>query len=227
MSKYTGKLIESTPFMAGMTALGGFCNAYTGMTRGGVFANAHTANMTRMAIAAATLDWATAFNALVPVLGCLAGATLCEFVREERPGKTNWLERDWHHRAVLMVMLSLFIVGFIPSTVPHAIVNAFMSFVTGFQLDIFRTWWGGAHNTTICTGNLRNLAQHIHDAVRRTTPDAGKKMCAYIFLVPSFCLGAFICAWLCQIFGVRASWFGALFLLGGLVWMYLDEKKAA
>ena len=227
MSKYTGKLIESTPFMAGMTALGGFCNAYTGMTRGGVFANAHTANMTRLAISVANLDWTTAFNALVPTLGCIAGATLCEFVREERPGKTSWLEKDWHHRAVLMVMLALFIVGFIPSTVPHAIVNAFMSFVTGFQLDIFRTWWGGGHNTTICTGNLRNLAQYIHAAIRRETPGAGKKVVIYAFLVLSFCFGALLCAWLCLLFGVKASWVGAAFLLACLVWMYIDEKKAA
>jgi len=227
MSKHTDKLTESTLFMAAMTALGGFCNAYTFMTRGGVFANAHTANISRMTISLAVLDWDTAFQSLVPVLGCIAGALFCEFVRDNTIVKNGWLGGAWHRKALIFELIALLIVGFIPATVPNAIVNAFMSFVTGFQLDIFRTWWGGGHNTTICTGNLRNLAQHIHDALRKKTPDAAVKMRLYVFLVIAFSIGAFVCARLCLAFGIRASWFGCILLLALLVWMYRDEKKTA
>jgi len=225
MSKHTDKLIERTLFMATMTALGGFCNAYTFMTRGGVFANAHTANISRMTIALAIMDWSTAFQSLVPVLGCILGALFCEFVRDNIFVKKGWIGQGWYRKALIFECIALFIVGFVPATVPHAIVNAFMSFVTGFQLDIFRTWWGGGHNTTIMTGNLRNFAQHIHDALRKKTPDSGEKLIFYLLLILSFCLGAFVCARLCLALGVKASWFGCILLLALLVWMYRDEKN--
>ena len=225
MSKHTSKLIESTLFMVAMTALGGFCNAYTFMTRGGVFANAHTANITRMTIAAATMSWEIAFQSLVPVIGCILGALFCEFVRDNSVVRSGWLGGNWHRKALLLEFIALFIVGFIPTTVPHAIVNAFMSFVTGFQLDIFRIWWGGGHNTTIMTGNLRNLAQHIHDALRKKTPDSGEKMRLYVILVLSFALGAFVCTRLCLAIGIQASWLGCVLLLVLLVWMHQNEKK--
>ena len=75
------KLIERPAFMAGITAVGGFCNAYTGMTRGGVFANAHTANMAKLGIAIATLNASDAFNAVVPIVGCFLGPSSVSWSR--------------------------------------------------------------------------------------------------------------------------------------------------
>lgn len=226
MSDKAQKLMESTIFMAGMTALGGFCNAYTGITRGGVFANAHTANMAKLGISLFNRSWPDAFNAVVPIIGCLAGSVLCELVKDKTATGNGHASRDWRRRALLLELLALFVVGFVPVTVPHMAVNAFMSFVTGFQLAIFRTWQGSVHNTTICTGNLRSLGQYLYAALARREPVAVRKMLTYAALVFSFCLGAVVSAALCLLVGVRASWAGCVFLLTWLCWMYADERKA-
>ena len=221
------KLVESTLFMAGMTALGGFCNAYTCMTRGGVFANAHTANMAKLGIPVATLDLNGAFNAIVPILGCLLGSILCEFVKARTASDSHWLGGHWHQRVLAAELVALLIVGFVPATVPHFVVNAFMSLVTGFQLDMFRTWKGSAHNTTICTGNLRTLGQLIYAAASKREPAAIRKMRTYAGLMFSFSLGAVISTLLCLWLGVRATWAACLFLAVWLVWMFVDERRCA
>ena len=115
--------------------------------------------------------------------------------------------------------------GFIPDTVPHFYVNAFMSLVTGFQLDLFRTWTGGGHNTTICTGNLRTMGQLIYAAAAGRDAAAVRKMGAYAALLCSFILGAAISALLCLWLGVRASWAGCVLLAVWLLWMYLDQRR--
>lgn len=227
MSDNAVKLVESTPFMAGMTALGGFCNAYTCMTRGGVFANAHTANMAKLGVSLATLNWSGAFGAIVPILGCLLGSVLCELVKDKSGASPRWLGGHWHRKAMVLELIALLIVGFIPTTVPHMVVNAFMSFVTGFQLDMFRNWQGGGHNTTICTGNLRTMGQLLYAALARREAAAVKKMFTYAGLLFSFSLGALVCTLLCLWAGVRASWGGCVFLLVWLLWMYLDGRKTA
>lgn len=98
MEKEEISLIERPAFIAGITAVGGFCNAYTGMTRGGVFANAHTANMAKLGIAVATLNAWDAFNAVVPIVGCFLGAFLCELIK----GKDDMLGGHWHRYALWM-----------------------------------------------------------------------------------------------------------------------------
>ena len=225
MRDRTAKLVESTPFMAGMTALGGFCNAYTCMTRGGVFANAHTANMAKIGVSVATRDWSGVVNATVPILGCLLGAVLCERVKGSGGKDGLWLRGHWHRKAMLAELLAFFAVGFIPSTVPHFYVNAFMSLVTGFQLDLFRTWKGSGHNTTICTGNLRTLGQLIYAAAVGREAAAVRKMGLYAVLLFSFSFGAVISTLLCLWAGVRASWAGCIFLAVWLLWMYQDQRR--
>lgn len=225
MGNKTEKLVESTIFMAGMTALGGFCNAYTYMTRGGVFANAHTANMAKLGIALATLDWHNAFAAFVPILGCLLGSVLCEMVKDRLGDSPFWLGGHWHIKAMLMELLALFIVGWIPITAPDMFVTAFMSFVTGFQLNLFRNWKGGGHNTTICTGNLRTMSQLLYKALVLRDIYTVIRLLHYTGLLFSFALGAVVCTLLSLAVGVKASWGGCIFLILWLVWLIRNERR--
>ena len=221
MEKEEISLIERPAFIAGITAVGGFCNAYTGLTRGGVFANAHTANMAKLGIAVATLNAWDAFNAVVPIVGCFLGAFLCELIK----GKDDMLGGHWHRYALWMELAALVMVGFIPQSVPDFWVNAFMSLVTGFQLDVFRTWAGGNHNTTICTGNLRTTGQLFYSWLFRRTDVVSQKAATYVGLLLSFPLGASVGALLCLWMGVRASWAAGLFLLMWILWMTVDERR--
>lgn len=227
MKNETCKLVESTVFMAGMTALGGFCNAYTYMTRGGVFANAHTANMAKLGISLATLNWYGALAAFVPILGCLLGAVLCELVKDKSKASPRWLGGHWHRKAMLMELWALFIVGWIPITAPDMTVTAFMSFVTGFQLNLFRNWKGDGHNTTICTGNLRTMSQFLYVALTRRDALAVSKLFTYAGLLFSFSLGALVCTFLCMAVGVKASWAACILLILWLLWMFQNEDIIA
>ena len=128
---------------------------------------------------------------------------------------------------MILELLALVAVGFIPDTVPDFWVNAFMSLVTGFQLDVFRSWSGGNHNTTICTGNLRTMGQLFYAELFHRTDATGKKALTYAGLLLSFPLGAAVGALLCLWLGVRASWVAGLFLLAWVLWMNMDEKRQA
>ena len=83
-----------------------------------------------------------------------------------------------------------------------------MSLVTGFQLDVFRSWSGGNHNTTICTGNLRTMGQLFYAELFHRTDATGKKALTYAGLLLSFPLGAAVGALLCL-------WLGGPGKLGG------------
>ena len=214
------KLMERPVFVGGITAVGGFCNAYTCLTRGGVFANAHTANMAKVGIAVATLNWGDASTAVGPILGCLMGALHCERVKD-RGGLAGG---RWQQKALILELLALAVVGFVPTTVPDFWVNAFMSLITGFQLDVFRNWTGGNHNTTICTGNLRTLGQLLYGGLAHGGPGAGGKTATYAGLLLSFPLGAAVGALLCLGLGIRASWVAAAFLLVWTLWLSADER---
>ena len=124
-----------------------------------------------------------------------------------------------------MELAALVMVGFIPQSVPDFWVNAFMSLVTGFQLDVFRTWAGGNHNTTICTGNLRTMGQLFYSWLFRRTDVVSQKAATYVGLLLSFPLGASVGALLCLWMGVRASWAAGLFLLMWILWMTVDERR--
>ena len=156
-------------------------------------------------------------------MGCSLGAVICELVKD----KGDLLGGHWHQKALILELLALVAVGFIPDTVPDFWVNAFMSLVTGFQLDVFRSWSGGNHNTTICTGNLRTMGQLFYAELFHRTDATGKKALTYAGLLLSFPLGAAVGALLCLWLGVRASWVAGLFLLAWVLWMNMDEKRQA
>jgi len=212
---------ERTLFLSGVTFLGGFLDAYTYITRGGVFANNHTANMAKLGITLGNADWVGALNCAIPIAACVLGAALSEWLRCRR-GE----DRDWRKAALLAECCALMAVGFLPRSVPAWIVNTALSGITGFQLCLFRKSKWGAHNTTICTGNLRTLGQFAFSAVHERSPDARTRFIQYGLLVFSFVLGSAagvpVCGWI----GPAAAFFGGLSAAGLLFWMDRAEKKA-
>lgn len=218
MKNSSTPLIECVPFLAGVTFLGGYLDAYTYLTRGGVFANNHTANMAKLGITAAQGDFAGAMACLVPILGCVLGAFASELVRVCFPG-----HHDWRKRALILELLALLLVGFIPAAVPDAVVNTTLSFVTGFQLCLFRSCQWGAHNTTICTGNLRAVGQFLFGAIHQRTRDAVSRLVFYTCLVFSFVVGSAVGVPICGLLGGLASWIGCIISAILVAAIYIDE----
>ena len=137
---------ERPAFLIAITMIGGYMNAYTYMTRDGILANMHTANMSHLGISLALGDWAGALLYFLPVLACISGAVFSQWLKKlvSTAGKKG----DWRKKALVLEAAMLFAVGFVPAGTANIAVTVFISFVMGFQLCLFRTCMGVAHNTT-------------------------------------------------------------------------------
>ena len=199
-------------------------NAYTYMTRDGILANMHTANMSHLGISLALGDWAGALLYFLPVLACISGAVSSQWLKKlvSTAGKKG----DWRKKALVLEAAMLFAVGFVPAGTANIAVTVFISFVMGFQLCLFRSCMGVAHNTTICTGNIRNVGQKLYGFL--AARDAGSFRAFFIFfmLTFSFMLGAIPGTLASVLLAEKAVWVCSVILLIQAVWMGLYEKRS-
>ena len=164
---------------------GGFLDAYTYLLRGGVFANAQTGNMVLMALYAARRD-GRAFYYLLPIAAFLAGVIVTEWLKARL---TNAQHIAWQHVVLLAEAILVFAVGFVPRSVPDAVVNVTVSFICSLQVNSFRRTRGLPYATTMCTD--------------KTAGRAALRYCAVILV---FCAGAWAGAVLAGAWGVHAVW---------------------
>ncbi len=210
---------ERTAFMAAVTFMGGYLDAYTYMTRGGVFANNHTGNMAKLGIKLAQGEPLKAWACLVPMLACVLGVLANEWI------KHHGRKSNWQRNALVAQMAALAVVSFIPAGVSNDLVNGCLSFITGFQLATFRTCrWGGL-NTTICTGNLRSIGQHLYSALAERTPESLSRLGGYTALVLCFALGAGVGVPLCTALGPLAALVGAAISAALAAALALDGRR--
>ncbi len=120
----TSSLVEGTIFMAGITFLGGFMDAYTFMTRGGIFANNQTGNMAKLGIHFAQQNWKGVNECFFVMFCCVLGACFSQVVQH----KLHWFQGDWRKRGLLLLAFALFLSGFVPTTIPHVYVGAAFTF---------------------------------------------------------------------------------------------------
>ena len=217
-------LEETLLFMGAMTFLGGFINAYSFFERGQSFVSMHTGNMAKMGLSLYLMDQAMFFGAIVPICGSVLGAVVYQILKNKTKQKDPIFLKKV---SVLVELVMLVAVSFVPNTVPDNWVNLVLSFTTGFQLSTFRTYGGAAHNTTICTGNLRTFGQKIGDFICLHDRASAVKMGQYFCLAFSFPLGAFIGGFACELMHVHALLLGAVVLVIQYIRLAADAKANA
>ncbi|MFQ7003656.1 MAG: YoaK family protein [Ruthenibacterium lactatiformans] len=162
---------------------GGFLDAYTYLLRGGVFANAQTGNMVLMALYAARRD-GRAFYYLLPIAAFLAGVIVTEWLKARL---TNAQHIAWQHVVLLAEAILVFAVGFVPRSVPDAVVNVTVSFICSLQVNSFRRTRGLPYANDV-HGQFaqcrRACVAWAHGDKRRR---AALRYCAVILV---FCAGA-------------------------------------
>ena len=205
-----------------LAAAGGFLDAYTYTLRGGVFANAQTGNLVLLALRAAQGDWQGAFYYVIPVLAFFCGILLTETIKLRTSDRHFLL---WQHFSLLVEMALLAVVGFLPLSVPDAVVNVTISFVCSVQVQSFRKTRGLPYATTMCTGNLRSAADCFSVFLFHKDPLALRSCLRYLLIIFCFCAGAAAGAGCSQWLGARAVWLccGAL----GLVFAVMALGKKA
>ena len=160
-------ITESTLFLAVLTAIGGFINAYSFVVREGFLPNGMTGNMTKVGIQIAQGNFSGAFVFAAPILSAVAGAAFCEFVkRTVQSPQFN----------LLLEGFGFFVLAVFPEMVPELFYNMYLCFLVGYQLCLFQASRFGAYNTTICTGNLRSVGQYCYEFLSERNMGAALKM---------------------------------------------------
>lgn len=213
-------LTERPLFVGSLTFLGGFCNAYTFVTRNGAMSNMHTGNMSRMGISIAKGDWAAAGNYFLPILACVLGAAAGEALKAKLPKEKNW------RVIALMVLAAAFLaVGLIPASVSDSLVANLMSFVTGYLFTLFRSTQWGAFSSTVCTGNLRSVGQYLFGALNERTAAAWTRLAVFSAVTFAFVIGIIAGVYVSNALATFAIMVAALIPVG-LAAAILKEAKA-
>jgi uncharacterized membrane protein YoaK (UPF0700 family) len=113
-------------------------------------------------------------------------------------------------------IVTIFILGWLPGT--HMAFSGIIAYVAAFQVSSFRRVDRFAYNSTFMTGNLRDVAEGLYEAlIPNTTPETHEKGQSQAHALGLICLcfllGAILGAWSGPRFGNYALWFAEPFLL--------------
>jgi Predicted membrane protein len=207
-----------------LAIVGGFLDGYTFICRGGVFANAQTGNIVLVGIDAAKGDFVQAFMALLPILAFIVGIIVTEKIKDfDFPSSASI---TYSEQIIIIIEVTvLFIIGFIPNTMPHAFATLPISFVSSVQIASFSKLVDSPYSTTMCTGNLRTASQAAYKAFIKKDANSSLKTKRYMTIIFSFIIGACFSGFLTLLFGVKSIWFASLILIISLLLFRIDDHR--
>ncbi len=194
---------EQKTIYALLMASAGMMGAYTYVLRGGVFCNAQTANVVVMAISFGKGDWLGGLYFLIPISAYLLGA----FVSEILPSpvrKLGFLRFDTC--LIIFETVVMLIIGFIPLSVPHQVVQVIVNFIASMQYNTFRQAEGIPMATTFCTNHIRQIGVGLAKAVGKKDGVAMRRGLIHAGMVSAFFSGAAVLTFLCPLLEERAVW---------------------
>lgn len=214
-------ICESVPFGVILAIAGGFLDAYTFVGRGGVFANAQTGNIVLLGIYASKKEWNHAVVHIPPILAFMIGVAVAEWIRTQ----SRLLLLHWIEVVLILEIMVLFIIGFIPSTVPNIIVTVAVSFVASIQAFSFRKLVDSPYATTMSTGNLRTASHAAYIALTTKDHEAAIRAIRFFTVILSFVFGAFLGGLLTLSMGVKSVWCAAIVLVCAYILFNINEKR--
>ncbi|MGG7057267.1 YoaK family protein [Clostridium tertium] len=207
-----------------LAIVGGFLDAYTFICRGGVFANAETGNIVLVALGITNGNYKNALMAAIPILAFVTGVIVTEKIREVSIRKYEGSEKA--EKLILIIeAIVLFVIGFIPNTIPHIFVTSTISFVSSVQISSFRRLVDSPYSTTMCTGNLRTASQSAYLAITKKDSEALARTIRYLGIILSFLVGASLGGVLTLYMGVKSIWLCSLLLLISKTIFVIDEYR--
>ncbi len=181
----------------------GMMGAYTYNLRGGVFCNAQTANFLMMAVSFGSGKWLNGLYYFIPATAYTMGVFLSELLPKL---VTRLVHMKWDACLMWFEMLVFFVVGFVPLTMPHQIVQVSINFIASMQYNTFRQARTIPMATTFCTNHVRQFGISIADAITKHDIRRLKRGFVHLGMIAGFVAGAFIETLACGYFGAKSIW---------------------
>ncbi len=193
-----------------LTFCGGFCDAYTFITRGGVFASMQTGNLINLfvnLIDKQTFEWMFFLPIIFFILGCVITV----------------LSQKWKHEYILTLVLlfaSFLGCGFCPQNDGWNLVCVCILSVTGaMQFQAFRHCMDYYYTSTMCTNNMRLFSESI---VERNKG----KILFYLSVIIMFSIGCVVGVVLSKEMGIYSLCpFSSIYLIILIIEIMMRTKK--
>lgn len=185
----------------------GMMGAYTYNLRGGVFCNAQTANVVLMALSFGHGQWRRGLYYLIPISAYLAGAIVSEALPS---GIRRRRFLRWDTWLIGFEIAVLFLLGFLPLSLPAQIVQVTINFICSMQYNTFRQAEGVPMATTFVTNHIRQTGIWAVNAVKRRDPAARARAFRHLRMIGMFFLGGLTLTPLCDLAREKAIWFAIL-----------------
>lgn len=200
---------EKFKIAAMLTIVGGFLDAYTYILRGGVFANAQTGNMVLFSVNLARGNWVDSTYFLIPIFAFGAGVFITNILSKKFSNKQFW---NFERLILSSEIIILLIVGFLPLSVPHGIVNVIISFICSIQFNAFRKVRNMPYASIMCTGNLRSGIDKLIFYFTTKDRHTLKNAFHYFGVIAFFILGAITGTLTTKLLSTYSIWFCCLLL---------------
>jgi uncharacterized membrane protein YoaK (UPF0700 family) len=181
----------------------GMMGAYTYNLRGGVFCNAQTANVVLMGLAFGHGQWHKGLYYLIPISAYLAGTMVSEILPS---GIRHRRFLRWDTYLIGFEMLVLFIIGFLPLSLPAQIVQVTINFICSMQYNTFRQAEGIPMATTFVTNHIRQTGIWLVKGVRKRDSGALRRSARHLGMVAVFFLGGLLLTLVCPMLGAKSIW---------------------
>lgn len=176
--KNSKNICESFLFIFILTFIGGYMNAYTFILHDGYLSTMNTGNMARIGIAISNNDLSQTGPYFMSIIANALGAMTTFICREK---VAEGIQSKWQKKCLVAELLVFIAIGLLPTAVPHFIINFIISFIAGFQLASFTIWEGNLVATTIASGNIRFVGEHLGNAIIK--PNKGNFLKFFMFLI--------------------------------------------
>lgn len=182
-----------------LAIVGGFLDSYSFLCYDGVFANAQTGNMVLLGISLINGDYIHFLNYLIPIIAFSLGILMTEYLLKH-------VSAYFFILVLIIQIVMLFIIAFLPSSMPSVIITSSISFMCSIQMGSFRNICGSPYASTMCTGNLRSAMTLLFAAITTRNSNALVQSLRYLVVIFFFCVGAVIGA-------ISVHWLGRLSIL--------------
>jgi uncharacterized membrane protein YoaK (UPF0700 family) len=194
-----------------LAATGGLLDAIVYLNHGHVFANTMTGNFVFLGIAILGRDRVDIVSHLVPLAGFFAGVLTSKHLRTNLGTRSVLL-------GLALEIVAIFTLGWLPGSFPHMAFTGIIAYVAAFQVASFRRVDRFAYNSTFMTGNLRDVAEGLYQALTpNSTTETREKGLFQVrdlgLICLCFLLGAILGAWAAPRFGNHSLWLAEPFLL--------------